>query len=117
MVSPAPTDPREAWYEDDGDPERRSEWHGRRARGRRQARGRGQPLLRRRSRGRSPGRLAARTAPQPTGVALIAGTVLASGVASYDASVVTVAVPAIGRRFDAPSRRSSGRSRAICWRW
>src|SRR3954451_5756083 len=65
MVSPAPTDPREAWYEDDGDPERRSEWHGRRARGRRQARGRGQPLLRRRSRGRSPGRLAARTAPQP----------------------------------------------------
>jgi EmrB/QacA subfamily drug resistance transporter len=37
----------------------------------------------------------------PTGVALIAGTVLASGVASYDAFVVNVAVPAIGRRFDA----------------
>lgn len=37
----------------------------------------------------------------PAGVALIAGTVLASGVASYDANVVNVAVPAIGRRFDA----------------
>jgi MFS family permease len=37
----------------------------------------------------------------PTGVALIAGTVLASGVASYDASVVNVAVPAIGRHFGA----------------
>src|SRR3954447_10543358 len=35
------------------------------------------------------------------GVALIAATVLASGVASYDAFVVNVAVPAIGRRFDA----------------
>ena len=35
------------------------------------------------------------------GVALIAGTVLASGVASYDAYVVNVAIPAIGRRFDA----------------
>src|SRR3954469_5440368 len=35
----------------------------------------------------------------PTGVALIAGTVLASGVSSYDASVVNVAVPAIGRHF------------------
>jgi EmrB/QacA subfamily drug resistance transporter len=37
----------------------------------------------------------------PTGAALIAATVLASGVASYDAFVVNVAVPAIGRRFDA----------------
>jgi EmrB/QacA subfamily drug resistance transporter len=37
----------------------------------------------------------------PIGVALIAGTVLASGVASYDAYVVNVAVPAIGGRFDA----------------
>src|SRR3954469_14629221 len=36
-----------------------------------------------------------------TGVALIAGTVLASGVSSYDAYVVNVAVPAIGRHFDA----------------
>jgi EmrB/QacA subfamily drug resistance transporter len=34
-----------------------------------------------------------------TGVALIAATVLASGVASYDANVVKVAVPAIGRGF------------------
>jgi hypothetical protein len=33
------------------------------------------------------------------GVALIAATVLASGVASYDANVVKVAVPAIGRAF------------------
>src|SRR4051794_35364875 len=48
-------------------------------------------------------RPAASLAPlrSPTGVALIAGTVLASGVASYDAFVVNVAVPAIGRRFDA----------------
>src|SRR3954451_11132742 len=37
----------------------------------------------------------------PTGVALIAGTVLASGVGSYDAYVVNVAVPAIGRDFGA----------------
>src|SRR3954469_9246663 len=37
----------------------------------------------------------------PTGVALIAGTVLASGVASYDAYVVNVAVPAISRHFNA----------------
>ena len=37
----------------------------------------------------------------PTGAALIAGTVLASGVASYDAYVVNVAVPAITQRFDA----------------
>src|SRR3954470_22603578 len=37
----------------------------------------------------------------PTGVALIAGTVLASGVASYDAYVVNVAVPAITRHFGA----------------
>ena len=37
----------------------------------------------------------------PTGYALIAGTVFASGVASYDANVVNVAVPAITRRFDA----------------
>ena len=34
-------------------------------------------------------------------MALIAGTVFASGVASYDAYVVNVAVPAIGKRFDA----------------
>src|SRR3954452_18692333 len=48
-------------------------------------------------------RPAASLAPlrSPTGVALIAATVLASGVASYDAFVVNVAVPAIGRRFDA----------------
>ncbi len=32
----------------------------------------------------------------PTGVALIVATVLASGVASYDAYVVNVAIPAIG---------------------
>jgi EmrB/QacA subfamily drug resistance transporter len=37
----------------------------------------------------------------PTGAALIAGTVFASGVASYDAYVVNVAVPAIGRHFGA----------------
>src|SRR3954465_8853833 len=37
----------------------------------------------------------------PTGVALIAGTVLASGVSSYDAYVVNVAVPAITRHFGA----------------
>ena len=36
-----------------------------------------------------------------TGAALIAATVLASGVASYNASVVNVAVPAIGRHFGA----------------
>jgi EmrB/QacA subfamily drug resistance transporter len=36
-----------------------------------------------------------------TGVALIAGTVLASGVASYDANVVKVAVPAIGHSLAA----------------
>jgi len=36
-----------------------------------------------------------------TGYALIAATVLASGVASYDAYVVNVAVPAIARHFDA----------------
>jgi EmrB/QacA subfamily drug resistance transporter len=36
-----------------------------------------------------------------TGVALIAGTVLASGVASYDAYVVNVAVPAISGHFGA----------------
>jgi EmrB/QacA subfamily drug resistance transporter len=36
-----------------------------------------------------------------TGVSLIAATVLASGVASYDAYVVNVAVPAIGRHFGA----------------
>jgi EmrB/QacA subfamily drug resistance transporter len=36
-----------------------------------------------------------------TGIALIAATVLASGVASYDAYVVNVAVPAIDRHFDA----------------
>jgi EmrB/QacA subfamily drug resistance transporter len=35
------------------------------------------------------------------GVALIVATVLASGVASYDAYVVTVAVPAIGKDLDA----------------
>jgi EmrB/QacA subfamily drug resistance transporter len=37
----------------------------------------------------------------PTGTALIAATVFASGVASYDAYVVNVAVPAISRHFDA----------------
>jgi EmrB/QacA subfamily drug resistance transporter len=37
----------------------------------------------------------------PIGTALIAGTVFASGVASYDAYVVNVAVPAIGRHFGA----------------
>jgi EmrB/QacA subfamily drug resistance transporter len=37
----------------------------------------------------------------PTGTALIAGTVFASGVASYDAYVVNVAVPAITRQFGA----------------
>lgn len=36
-----------------------------------------------------------------TGYALIAATVLASGVASYDAYVVNVAVPAIGQHFGA----------------
>ena len=36
-----------------------------------------------------------------TGAALIAATVLGSGVASYNASVVNVAVPAIGRHFGA----------------
>jgi EmrB/QacA subfamily drug resistance transporter len=36
-----------------------------------------------------------------TGVSLIAATVLASGVASYDAYVVNVAVPAIGRQLHA----------------
>lgn len=36
-----------------------------------------------------------------TGIALIAATVLASGVASYDAYVVNVAVPAIDHRFGA----------------
>jgi EmrB/QacA subfamily drug resistance transporter len=36
-----------------------------------------------------------------TGIALIAATVLASGVASYDANVVKVAVPAIGRSLGA----------------
>src|SRR3954452_15534439 len=36
-----------------------------------------------------------------TGVALVAATVLASGVASYDAYVVNVAVPAIDRHFGA----------------
>lgn len=36
-----------------------------------------------------------------TGAGLIAATVLASGVASYNASVVNVAVPAIGRHFGA----------------
>jgi EmrB/QacA subfamily drug resistance transporter len=36
-----------------------------------------------------------------TGASLLAATVLASGVASYDAYVVNVAVPAIGRQFDA----------------
>ncbi len=36
-----------------------------------------------------------------TGVALIAATVLASGLTSYNASVVNVAVPAIGHHFDA----------------
>src|SRR5271165_2090844 len=37
----------------------------------------------------------------PTGVALLAATVLASGVASYDANVVKVAVPAIGHSLGA----------------
>ena len=37
----------------------------------------------------------------PTGVALIVATVLASGVASYDAYVVNVAIPAIGRDLGA----------------
>ncbi|MFL5912471.1 MAG: DHA2 family efflux MFS transporter permease subunit [Gaiellaceae bacterium] len=36
-----------------------------------------------------------------TGISLIAATVLASGVSSYDAYVVNVAVPAIGRHFGA----------------
>ena len=36
-----------------------------------------------------------------TGIALIAATVLSSGVAAYDAYVVNVAVPAIGHRFGA----------------
>ena len=36
-----------------------------------------------------------------TGAALIAATVLASGVASYDANVIKVAVPAIGRSLGA----------------
>jgi len=37
----------------------------------------------------------------PIGVALVAGTVFASGVASYDAYVVNVAVPAINTHFGA----------------
>jgi MFS family permease len=37
----------------------------------------------------------------PVGVALVTATVLASGVASYDAYVVNVAVPAIGRDLGA----------------
>jgi EmrB/QacA subfamily drug resistance transporter len=37
----------------------------------------------------------------PTGTALVAATVFASGVASYDAYVVNVAVPAIQRHFGA----------------
>ena len=37
----------------------------------------------------------------PTGAALIVATVLASGVASYDAYVVNVAIPAIGRDLGA----------------
>ena len=41
----------------------------------------------------------------PTGIALIAATVLASGVASYDAYVVNVAVPAIDRHFGAEPGR------------
>jgi hypothetical protein len=36
-----------------------------------------------------------------TGVASIAATTLASGVASYDAYVVNIAEPAIGRHFGA----------------
>jgi EmrB/QacA subfamily drug resistance transporter len=36
-----------------------------------------------------------------TGAALIAATVLASAIASYNASVINVAVPAIGRHFSA----------------
>ncbi|MBV8478707.1 MAG: DHA2 family efflux MFS transporter permease subunit [Actinobacteria bacterium] len=36
-----------------------------------------------------------------TGASLIAATVLASAVASYNAAVINVAVPAIGRHFDA----------------
>jgi hypothetical protein len=51
--------------------------------------------------GPAPARAALAPRSSPIGVSLIAGTVLASGVASYDASVVNVAVPAIGRRFDA----------------
>src|SRR3954454_18094043 len=37
----------------------------------------------------------------PAGIAVVAATVLASGVASYDAYVVNVAVPAIQRHFGA----------------
>ena len=44
-----------------------------------------------------------------TGAALIAATVLASGVASYDANVIKVAVPAIGRSLGAGSRPCNGR--------
>jgi hypothetical protein len=51
--------------------------------------------------GPAPARSALAPLSSPIGVALIAGTVLASGVASYDASLVDVAVPAIGRQFDA----------------
>ena len=57
-----------------------------------------------RSRSERPGRrrwLARAALRSPTGIALIAATVLASGVASYDAYVVNVAVPAIDRHFGA----------------
>jgi MFS family permease len=50
--------------------------------------------------GTAPGEELARLASR-VGLALIAATVLASGVASYDAYVVNVAVPAIGRDLGA----------------
>ena len=43
-----------------------------------------------------------------TGVALIAATVLASGVTSVDANVVKVAVPAIGRTQYRPGHLAVG---------
>ena len=43
-----------------------------------------------------------------TGATLIAATVLASMVASLDANVIKVAVPAIGRGLARASRRCNG---------
>jgi hypothetical protein len=54
---------------------------------------------------RAAARPAADTSPatlrNTTGVSLIAATVLASGICQYDAYVVNVAVPAIGRDLGA----------------